>query len=125
MTALAVAIVLVIPVAVLIGLLQVATVLERRRGEVVARQIALSDAIHAELGPLVAPRVRRGRGGRWIAVLPVPPGQPQLELMIEIAQEMLGPAAEVVLVTQEPALERPHRRAAAPALALSGARVTR
>jgi hypothetical protein len=102
MTALAIAVVLALPVATLVALLRLANVLEARRQQVVARQIALTDAIHSELGPVVAPVVRRGRGG-WIGVLPVPPGHPQVGLMIEIAQAQLGPTAAIVLTTQEPA----------------------
>jgi hypothetical protein len=37
-----------------------------------ARQIAVTDAIHAKLGAIVAPVVRRRRGGRWQLVIPVP-----------------------------------------------------
>ena len=124
MTALAVLVVLVIPVIVLVGLLRLADVLERRRERVVSRQIALTDAIHAALGPVVAPVVRRRRHDVWVGVLAVPPGHPQIGLMVEIAQAELGPAAEIVLVAQEPAPARA-RRAPAPALTLSGARAAR
>lgn len=122
MTALAIAVVLVIPIVVLVGLLQLVNALERRRAEVVARQIALTDAIHAELGPVVAPRVRRGRGGRWIAVMAVPPGELEVALMVELARTLLGPTAEVVLVPAAVTAGRGRRGAAAPPLALSGAR---
>lgn len=124
MTAVAILVVLVIPVTVLVGLLRLANVLEQRREQVVSRQIALTDAIHAAIGPLVAPVVRRGRHGAWVGVLAVPPGHPQIGLMVEIAQAELGADAEIVLVAQEPALAR-QRRAPAPALTLSGARVGR
>ena len=113
MTAVAIVVVLGIPVAALIALLQMATFLQRRREALVARQVALTDAIHATLGPVIAPVVRRGRGG-WIGVLPVPIGYPQIGLMVEIAQTSLGPDAEIVLVTQEP-LRCASRRAPAPA----------
>ena len=125
MTALAIAVVLVIPVTVLVGLLQLANVRERRRAEVTARQIAVTDAIHATFGPIVAPVVRRGRHGRWIGVLPVLRGEPHVGAMVDIAQLQLGPAAEIVLVQPDlsPAPQRSGRRV--PALALSGARFTR
>jgi hypothetical protein len=100
MTALAIVVVLAVPVAGLLVLLRLATVLEQRREKVVAQQVALTDAIHAALGPVVAPVVRRRRGG-WIGVLAVPVGHPQIGLMVEIAQAQLGPAAEIVLVAQE------------------------
>lgn len=113
MTALAIAVVLAIPIVVLIGLLHLVTVLEQRRLQVISRQIALTDAIHGALGPVVAPIVRRGRSG-WIGILAVRPGDPHVGLMVEIAQAELGPASEIVLVAQEPALA-PRRRAPAPA----------
>ena len=124
MTAVAVLVVLVTPVAALVGLLRLVDALERRRQQVVWRQIALTDAIHGTVGPVVAPLVRRGRHGAWVGVLAVPPGHPDLGLMVGIAQAQLGPAAEIVLVAQEPAPAR-QRRAPAPALTLSGARASR
>jgi hypothetical protein len=78
----------------------------------VARQIALTDAIHGVLGPVVAPIVRRGRRG-WVGVLAVPAGDPHIKLMVEIAQAELGPGAEILLVPQDPQRPREHRLPAA------------
>ena len=100
MTALGVLVVLAIPVVALVALLRLTGALERRRAAVVARQIAVTDAIHAELGAVVAPLVRRGRGGRFVVVLAVPPA-PHLARMVQIAQATLGPATDIVL-TAEP-----------------------
>jgi hypothetical protein len=97
MTALAIVVVLAIPVVGLIALLRLVSVLQARREQVISRQVALTDAIHAALGPVIAPVVRRGRGG-WVGVLAVPVGHPQVGLMVEIAQAQLGPAAKIVLV---------------------------
>ena len=117
MAALAAVVVLAMPIAVVVGLLGLATVMERRREEVVARQVALTDAIHGAMGPVVAPVVRRGRGG-WVGVLAVPVGQPDLGLMVAIAQAQLGPTAKIVLVSPDQgAPARSHRATAAPALA--------
>ena len=116
MTAVAIVVVLGIPVAGLIALLRLATVVERRRQAVISRQVALTDAIHATLGPVIAPIVRRGRG-RWVGVLPVPIGHPQIGLMVEIAQSSLGPDAEILLVAQEPVEAAPRRTPATAALA--------
>ena len=113
MTAVAIVVVLAVPVGAVLGLLRLATILERRREQVVARQVALTDAIHGAMGPVVAPVVRRGRGG-WVGVLPVPVGTPHLGLMVEIAQVQLGPRSKVVLVAREPSPAR-ERRAPAPA----------
>jgi hypothetical protein len=46
----------------------------RARGRLAecARQIAVTDAVHAKLGAIVAPVVRRRLGGRWQLVIPVP-----------------------------------------------------
>jgi hypothetical protein len=124
MTAVAVLVVLVTPVALLVGLLRLVDALERRRQQAVWRQIALTDAIHGAVGPVVAPLVRRGRHGAWVGVLAVPPGHPDLALIVGIAQAQLGPGAEIVLVAQEPAPAR-QRRTPARALTLSGARASR
>ena len=99
MTAMAIFLVLTVPIVALLGLLRLATVLERRREQVIARQVALTDAIHGVMGPVVAPVVRRGRGG-WVGVLAVPAGHPHLGLMVAIAQAQLGPTAKIVV--QEP-----------------------
>jgi hypothetical protein len=111
MTALAIAAVLVIPVLALVGLLRLVDARAERRARVVARQIALTNVIHAALGPVVAPVVRRGRRGKCVAVLPVTPGHPQLARMIELTQAELGPAAEIRVVESDAW----PRRAAAPA----------
>ena len=102
MTALGVLVVLAVPVIALVALLRLAGALERRRAAVVARQIAVTDAIHAELGAVVAPLVRRGRGGRFVVVLAVPPAPPHLARMVQIAQATLGPATDIVLTACEP-----------------------
>jgi hypothetical protein len=107
MTALTVVVVLAIPVIALVTLLRAVNALHARREQVVAQQIALTDAIHGVLGPVVAPIVRRGRHG-WIGVLAVPPGYADVALMIQIAQATLGPDAEIVLVLQES--QRPRER---------------
>jgi hypothetical protein len=125
MTALAIVVVVLIPAAVILGLLQLANVVERRRATRIARQIALTDAIHAVLGPVVAPRVRRLRRGRFMAELAVPRAMPEMATLLEIARASLGPDAEIVLTSAEPA-PAPQRRTPAPrALRLSGARFTR
>jgi hypothetical protein len=125
MIAVAVLMLVVLPLAVFVGLLRLLDARQRRRADVVARQIALTDAIHAVLGPVVAPLVRRRRGGRWIAVLPVRPGDPELGVMVDIAQATLGAAAQIVLVEQEPVPARRRPVPASGALALSGPRPTR
>jgi hypothetical protein len=45
---------------------------ERRRDERVARQIALTDAIHRELGAAAAPEVTRSWAGTWTVSVRLP-----------------------------------------------------
>jgi hypothetical protein len=59
------------PLALVIGLLAAVERRRRHRQAEIARQIALTDALHARLGALVAPVVRR-RGDRWQVSLAVP-----------------------------------------------------
>jgi hypothetical protein len=55
-----------IPFLAVWGLLRVAQAVERRRERCVSRQIALTDAIHRELGAAAAPEVRRTWTGEWV-----------------------------------------------------------
>ncbi len=63
---------LLLPVALLTAALLLSTWRERIRLVAAARQIAVTDAIHGELGAIVAPVVRRRLWGRWQLVIPVP-----------------------------------------------------
>ncbi len=60
--------VLATPVAILVTLFKGLDRREQRRGLEIARQIALTDAIHVRLGAVAAPVVRLGRTGWRIAV---------------------------------------------------------
>ena len=55
-----------IPFLAIWGLLRLVRAVERRRDTCVARQIALTDAIHRELGAAAAPNVRRTWSGEWV-----------------------------------------------------------
>ena len=59
----------------LIGSLGLAEWAQRRRDTRYARQIALTDAIHCELGAVVAPFVTRRRG-EWVVSMRVPFDRP-------------------------------------------------
>ena len=65
------AFVLLLPSVFIVGLLLLSDRFQRRALAVVARQIAVTDAIHAELGAVVAPVVRHRLGGRWQIRIPV------------------------------------------------------
>ncbi|HZP34964.1 MAG TPA: hypothetical protein VFE48_00580 [Methylomirabilota bacterium] len=60
-----------IPFLAVWALLRVAGAVERRRERCVSRQIALTDAIHRELGAAVAPSVRRTWSGEWVVSVPL------------------------------------------------------
>ncbi len=104
------------PLAAVLAWLAWASRRERLRGEVVARQIALTDAVHERLGAVVAPVVRRRRGG-WQVRIAVPFERPAVtEALLAIALEAFAPlshdprSVEIVLTRQS----APAGRAAAP-----------
>ena len=63
---------LAFPIALMIATLLFMERRARLRLAECARQIAVTDAIHAELGAVVSPVVRRRLGGRWQLAIPVP-----------------------------------------------------
>jgi hypothetical protein len=75
----------------------------RRRADIV-RQIRLTDALHARLGALVAPVVRR-RQRRWQVTIAVPVEQPRVvSRVVETVDAVFGRERyEVVLSRQTPA----------------------
>ena len=90
-----------LPVAILLLALRLVDVVERRRAEVIARQIEVTDAIHREFGAVVAPIVHRvGRG--WRVTLSMDARHPGMARMVDLAAQTLAPTAaviEVVVVT--------------------------
>ena len=60
------------PIALMIAALLSMERRARMRLAECARQVAVTDAIHGELGAIVSPVVRRRLGGRWQLVIPVP-----------------------------------------------------
>jgi hypothetical protein len=97
---------------------------ERRQQRVqaeIGRQIALTDALHARLGALVAPVVRR-RGGIWQVSVAVPDEAPALvSAVLATVDEMFGRAAYELRLSRlaEPAPAGPRRPAARPVGELS------
>ncbi len=93
----------VAPVWALIALLLLADVRCRRRREVVERQIALTDAIHRELGAVVAPVVRRWGRGAWRVFIAVPLERPRVvERVLEIVHRTLQPFRYAIVLTPQP-----------------------
>lgn len=68
----------VLPLVLVLALLAIATRREQRIAEAAARQIAVTDAIHRELGAVVAPTVEPRSWGPWRLTIPVPFERPEL-----------------------------------------------
>jgi hypothetical protein len=78
------------PILVIVGLLALAAWRDRRREAMVARQIRLTDAIAEELGPIVAPLVRKPLGRPWRVDIQVPVGRPAaVSRIVAIAHDTL------------------------------------
>lgn len=78
LTLIGLAAIALVPAVLVVGLLLFVEWVQRRRNALVARQIAVTDAIHQELGAVVAP-VARWRGFRGCEVrIAVPLERPDL-----------------------------------------------
>lgn len=64
---------LTLPLVAVLGLLALADWRRRRRMGVIARQVAVTDAIHREFGAVVAPVVSKRPGGPWTILMALPP----------------------------------------------------
>jgi hypothetical protein len=75
------------------------------RDERYARQIAVTDAIHREIGPIVAPVVEKSAWGPWRLRIAVPFDRPALVCrIVDVAQQSLEALrtepCEIVLLPQ-------------------------
>jgi len=61
-----------LPIALMVAALLFMERRARLRLAECARQVAVTDAVHGELGAIVSPVVRRRLGGRWQLAIPVP-----------------------------------------------------
>ena len=77
-TMLAAILVALIPPVAIAMLLRLAERAQRKHDERIARQIELTDAIHRELGAIVAPSVQKRRGGGLVVHMTVPFDRPEL-----------------------------------------------
>ncbi|MBI4636821.1 MAG: hypothetical protein HY727_10780 [Candidatus Rokubacteria bacterium] len=115
------------PVLSFVALLWTVSRRRRLRAEAVARQIAMTDAIHRELGAVVAPTVTRRLFGGWRVLVPVPFERTAVvSRVLAIARDTVAPPAalagrgwEIVLVPQ--AASAPRSRRASREAALAGA----
>src|SRR5213078_3402296 len=106
-TLLAVFVVSLLPLAAVLTLLGLAGWVERRRAAAIARQIDLTDAIHRDLGPVVAPWVTRRPGGRWRVRIAVPFDRPAVvEAVLEIVHRVFPEDFDLVLTPQAGTVHR-------------------
>jgi hypothetical protein len=97
------------PVGLLVAALRFSSSRQHRRLAEIARQIAVTDAIHAELGAVVSPVVRRSRLGGWRVTIPVPLDRPDTVMrVVDTAQGVFSASErarpgrfEIVLTPQE------------------------
>ena len=99
----------VIPFAVVIALLKLVEGAQRARDRALGRQIALTNAIHERLGPIVAPVVRKRPWGPWQVSIPVPFARPEtVSAILAVTREAFSARdgrdvqrVEIVLTEQE------------------------
>jgi hypothetical protein len=110
-----------LPIALLVAALQLSSWRQRVRLAEIARQIAVTDAIHAALGAVVSPVVRRTLWGGWRLAIPVPLDRPDVVVQVLdaasvafSAAERTSPRFEIVLTPQEKPVPR-RARALVPA----------
>jgi len=119
-----------IPFLAIWGLLRFVGAVERRRDARVARQIALTDAIHRELGAVAAPNVRRTWSGEWVVSMRLALAREgTVGTITRITNDFFRrldrqdpPRLRVVLLPQEP---RPARRILATDSPRSAGRLSR
>ena len=105
------------PVGLLVAALLLASRRQRTRRAEIWRQIAVTDAIHAALGAVVSPVVRKRLGRGWQLTIPVPLDRPHTVMqVVEAAYGAFGASErtrqgrfEIVLTPQErPVPRRDH-----------------
>ena len=106
-TLLTVVVVGLFPCLTLLALLGLTARVERRRAAVIASQIELTDAIHREVGALVAPWVMRRPGGAWRVRIAVPFERPAVvEACVAVVRRTFTERFDLVLTPQENAVRR-------------------
>ena len=106
-TLLAVVALTLFPLAALLTPLLLAARVQRRHAAVIARQIELTDAIHRDLGAVVAPWVTRRPGGRWRVRIAVPFERPAVvEAVVAVVHRTFPERFDLVLTPQEDASMR-------------------
>ena len=105
------------PFVVVIALLRFADSVSARSEARHARQIALTDAIHRELGAVAAPVVSRRPGGGWLVRMAVPLDRPgTTAAIVRITERMFardGDGVDPLCILLTPAAARPATGASA------------
>jgi hypothetical protein len=95
------------PLVALAALLSLASRRERIRQQAIAHQVMLTDAIHGELGAIVAPVVTARRRGTWRVRIGMPIGHPGLVAAIvaivdrRLASRAPGARFEILLTPRD------------------------
>jgi hypothetical protein len=90
-SAVAILAVLLSPMVVLVGVMLLVEARERAHTRVISRQIMLTDAVHAELGALVAPVVEKPAFRPWRVTFALPAGRAaEVGRLISITDRVLG-----------------------------------
>ena len=98
------------PFLAVIALLRLADFMSARREASLARQIALTNAIHRELGAVAAPVVSRRSGGGWLVSMAVPLDRPgTTAAIVRITERMFARDGDVdpLRILLAPAARRP------------------
>lgn len=96
------------PIALLVAALGLSNWRQRMRLAEIARQIAVTDAIHAVLGAVASPVVRRTLWGGWRLTIPVPLDRPETVTQVVdaaygafSASERTKPGRFEIMLTQQ------------------------
>jgi hypothetical protein len=119
------------PLVLLVAALRLSSWRQRVRAGEISRQIAVTDAIHAVLGAVVSPVVRRTVWGGWRLTIPVPLDRPDTVIQVldaaygafDAAERTRPGRFEIVLTPQERPLPRRNQRLV-PATATRGGSVS-
>ena len=91
LTAAAILVVLLAPALVLVALLRFVEARQRAHDEVIARQVMLTDAVHAELGAVVSPFVDKHAFQPWRVTFPLATNRAaEVGRLIAITDRVLG-----------------------------------
>jgi len=113
--------VIAVPIALLVGMLRLVDWVQRRRYAAIARQIHLTETLHAQLGAALAPVVIKPLGRPWQVRVAAPLEAPEIvnTLLATVGDEFASrdpqrpEAFQIVLSPRETPVARASRPAAA------------